>query len=340
MRDEHLDQAHTNKPQLTKYSVGTLDKDEIQPLIFDVVRANNLEVFSALVEQFHVLPYLVKLEACKLAASAGSVSLLEMMSLSRIRRDTLGQFYDNLDREMMVSMTVHSIQSGSPDALRYVLSESADSAESAKLSKSSFLRCYYPSALLPEVLESDSITFYEEFDRFVNPGDLKGSGRGNEAPPASRYLSRDIMKATAGNFNREEFLLQLWKKLNLFETCGQVWLGRALCSIAFTTCSVNLATFLLECGADINYKTAKNSRTPLHEAARRNSAIASEFMRFLLIQGADYDVKIVKRRLQNKSWSEEEIGIRDEIGVKNISQWLGMSWDDLIATIENERKSI
>ena len=50
--------------------------------------------------------------------------------------------------------------------------------------------------------------------------------------------------------------------------------------------------------------------------------------RFLLYRGANPET--TSRKSKNQS-------IRDEIGVKEISKWLGMSWDELVVKVQADR---
>ncbi|KAK6078496.1 NACHT domain protein [Seiridium cupressi] len=61
-------------------------------------------------------------------------------------------------------------------------------------------------------------------------------------------------------------------------------------------------------------------------AARVDSEQAAEFMKFLLLQGADPEVSL------------KNTNIRNEVGVKGISRWLHLTWDKLIAQAKKEKE--
>ena len=61
-----------------------------------------------------------------------------------------------------------------------------------------------------------------------------------------------------------------------------------------------------------------NYASPLFFAAQRNTRSASELMKFLLESGAD-PFRIVNGKLPE-----------NERGAKNLSKWLGMTWDELV----------
>jgi ankyrin repeat protein len=96
--------------------------------------------------------------------------------------------------------------------------------------------------------------------------------------------------------------------------------------VAKRSCSISLASFLLKAGADINWKgRARTSATPLYWAANRTTKLAADFMKFLLQSGAD-------PKLGCRGNKPEDLK-----GAKNISRWLGMTWDELVESIQAER---
>jgi len=127
----------------------------------------------------------------------------------------------------------------------------------------------------------------------------------------------------------------LWKKIGHTELLWKTYVGDTLVNVASTTCSIHLAAYLLDCGANINHRRGLTYFTPLHHAVKHNSADAAEFCRFLLLRGANphAECKAFRNRASTR--------IQDEIGAKNISKWLNMTWDELvISTREEAQKAI
>jgi hypothetical protein len=89
--------------------------------------------------------------------------------------------------------------------------------------------------------------------------------------------------------------------------------------------SIGIAEFLLENGATVNAISRKPGYTILHWAAKNTTATAAEMVRFLLRQGADPSVK-KRGRLPGEL-----------PGAKNISKWLGFTWDELVESTRAER---
>ncbi|KAH0562186.1 hypothetical protein GP486_003120 [Trichoglossum hirsutum] len=126
-------------------------------------------------------------------------------------------------------------------------------------------------------------------------------------------------------------LSALWKERASSGELSLVDLGGALVAVALTSCSVALAKTLLECGADINFKFNRVALTPLHIAAAKSTAAAAKLMRFLLLSGADPNVSsTIGRRGRSPSM---------ERGARNISKWLGMTWDQLVRWAEEQRRN-
>ena len=84
-------------------------------------------------------------------------------------------------------------------------------------------------------------------------------------------------------------------------------------------CSIALAEFLLRNGVDINTRV-EIENTALFYASNKSSRAAAELMKFLLESGADPLAPLIKRCKP----------IADQPGPRNISKWLGMSWEQLV----------
>lgn len=102
--------------------------------------------------------------------------------------------------------------------------------------------------------------------------------------------------------------------------------------VASLNCSIAIAQYLLENGADIDaHGVSKASGLgfiypPLYYAAKNSSERAAEFSKFLLLSGANPTIRCFKGNRAG-----------DMIGAKNISKHLGMTWDELVEWAEAER---
>jgi hypothetical protein len=183
------------------------------------------------------------------------------------------------------------------------------------------------SDLLEDVLMSDSEEILEEWERYIDI-QFKTRERGYRVPFGDEYTRPHVLRATAGHPNRVQLLLSLWEKIDLGNLLRRYYLGIALGNVATTTCSVTLAKFLVDCGAEVDYRRSDKYLTPLQHAARQTSAEAAEMMKFLLFCGANPEAISGRANLR----------IRDEKGAKGIAKWLGISWDDLVAKAKDERE--
>ena len=97
-----------------------------------------------------------------------------------------------------------------------------------------------------------------------------------------------------------------------FEHCFRVNAQKA--------CSIAIAEYLLRNGVDINTSYGgKEGSTALFWASGKKTQRAAELMKFLLEFGANPHLKLKKNPL-----------LGDRPGPRNISKWLGISWEQLV----------
>ena len=142
-----------------------------------------------------------------------------------------------------------------------------------------------------------------------------------------------VFSFTARNPDREKRFLSIWAELkNRSATSrfnSQSNLVYGLVNIASSTCSLVLTKALLGYGAEINPKSKSRYVTPLRCAARRDSSEAAELIKLFLYQGADPELGASRFKLD----------ISEERGAKNIAEWLGMSWNDLVQKVKLDREN-
>jgi hypothetical protein len=312
MRDHHLDRFHQEATVPRDSPIGNLDADEVQPLLFDVVKANKVDIFRTLIPQFNQLSDEVRREVCCLAASFSSSSLLDVLKITNSKTPRPRTFASDLAKS--------AIRGENMESFNIILSELevlyARNKWSAPL-----------SPILEEVIRSGSEAFYEAWETRV---DFKEQRlRSKQAPPGSHYITRDIVRATEGRLDREQRVLQVWKKVDIKQSCGSIYVGDALVNVASTTQSIRLAEYLLGLGANVNHRRSPKYMTPLRHAATHDSATAAEFMKFLLLKGADPELVLEKGERAGRT-------IREEKGCKNIAKWLNISWDELVASCKDK----
>jgi hypothetical protein len=317
MRDEHLDSSHQEAKSQAKLLPNNLDEDEIQPLLFDLIRLDKVEAVKTILHHSNKLNPSVKKELIKLAAFSGSAAMVQLVCNHYEGAATLLGSSDFL---------IESIQGMNFETLRWFLSsiENRGQKEGHSL---------FPTRnLLEALLKSGSLEMFQECEKYLIDN-LSTKKRWNgRVPPAAISVSPEMFRATAGCPDRENLLLSLWAALEMRNATSKfnsrAYLGDALGIVAETTCSLALAKALLEYGAKVDSRRSSLYLTPLHRAARQSSPHAAELMKFLLYQGADPELQAGRSRLK----------MSEEKGAKGIAKWVEMSWDELIQKVKLDRE--
>jgi hypothetical protein len=77
MRDQHWEQCH-QEGRKESWFQQTPDEDEIQPLLFDLIRADKVELVKALIPQLVKFPFEVRNSLFSLAARSGSTAMVDL----------------------------------------------------------------------------------------------------------------------------------------------------------------------------------------------------------------------------------------------------------------------
>ena len=322
MRDQHWEQCHQER-QKTNWLQQRPDDDELQPLLFDLVRADKVDLFRNLLPQFVKCNHEVKFALLILAAGSGSTAMVGLIE------PVIGTFGDKI----CIDVIKASITGENMETLMYFL----------RVFKNIMLDGM--SWLFLGVLNAKSEEIRLNWETYLNIDiDLFKEATSREKqkiPLANRYTKRYLLRAVTGTSDNETLLLLLWQKLDLAYVMSQTYLGEALKDVAATCCSVKLAKYLVDAGAAVDYRRNAIHLTPLHHAVTHNTAEAAELVKFLLIRGANPAAFSTITRwhpiTRGHPSSHKIKRISDEVGAKNISKWLGMSWDDLVAETATEK---
>lgn len=196
--------------------------------------------------------------------------------------------------------------------------------------------------LLPELLKIESKEFRLGWEINVEADYeawIKNSSSGRKkwlVPFGDRYTTQALLETATGNPENETFILLLWEKIKLVKVLTPKYPGNTLTHVAATSRSVKLAKYLVEVGAPVDYRNNHKCLTPLHHAVTSDTLEAAELVKFLLGLGADPLSTVSSGRFGREKIRQ----IRDEVGAKGISKWLGMSWDDLVENIGAERTEV
>ncbi|RYP01740.1 hypothetical protein DL764_006102 [Monosporascus ibericus] len=156
-------------------------------------------------------------------------------------------------------------------------------------------------------------------------------------------MDPQIVSATRGRPQSERILITLWRKLNDMGFVPRKYFGTGLRSVAATTCSITLASELIDLGADLDYQSNRNQARPLQRAAQQDTEEAAKFMRFLLYRGAKPEIEYEKQQStelgknMGREYVSTRVTISEEVGTKGISKWLTKFWEDLVAEATEAR---
>lgn len=148
-----------------------------------------------------------------------------------------------------------------------------------------------------------------------------------------------MVKVTNNDNFKKERLLQFLRSNAV--PMGQLSRGGesgVLHIVARTTCSCRLAEYLLDRGADANYRHMGTAATPLFEAASNDSAEFAALTKLLLLRGANPETITAANRGPSGNRIKTTMKVRDQKGAKGIAKWLGMTWDELIVDVQRQRK--
>jgi hypothetical protein len=341
MRDEHLKQFHTHNNVIPNSEFQNLDEADLKEVCLDLVKADDvlrvreLAAAGMLKDQ----PHLDGLITC--AAQYASPEMLKIL---------LGQECDPLTNE--ISRDTYSkrllcevVAGKSLEMLEYILHSNMEDWKTQ-------LRREYGEA---DPFISDRILGnYLKHTRVAGIPEVLAKGNDEMLAILCKWIERDILlektksylvyanmvAATAGDTYREQKLLGMWRKIPYENWAKNNW-KNAIISVASTTCSIELAKFLVDQGVPVDWRNSRAVPTPLVHAARKINAEAAELVKFLLFSGAEPVVQIVKhddkRAPSDQIGRTSQIHVSEQKGAQQISKWLGVSFDELVVQAKKAR---
>ncbi|MCJ1307333.1 hypothetical protein MMC25_000979 [Agyrium rufum] len=126
--------------------------------------------------------------------------------------------------------------------------------------------------------------------------------------------------------HKEQYVIDLWTQHGIDESLGYKGLSLALQQVVSSCNSTRLAEYLIQAGADVNHRSRGYPTAPLEQLVRRDRAESARLIKLFLEYGA-----IPKGQLGTSSFENEK-------GPRNISKWLGISWDELLVQTEKARE--
>ncbi|KAH0541602.1 hypothetical protein FGG08_003950 [Glutinoglossum americanum] len=308
---KHWLRCHQHGAPNLNQPVDNPNDNEIQPLLFDLITLGKLDEVGRLLPQFHKLPPEVKHELRKLAAFTGPLAMVQLLLKTLTPTDY--HWY---------SIIAESMKGDNIEVLSWIFAEIQTKP----------CNSYRDMEVHEAAMSFSTAEVFEIWEKNFSKSRWYGD-------PC--ITSPPLIRATKGPMQQIR-LSNLWKERASSGKLSLVDLGAALKAVAETTCSVVLAKALVECGADVNLEKTINryKRSPLYIAATKTSEAAAELMRFLLLSGADPNASVqAKRDKENHRYQREETRTPSmERGARNISKWLGMTWDQLVNWAEEQRR--
>lgn len=320
MRDRHLDRAHRADEPSTPVSSAAANEDEALILVKTLVREDKLVGVGSLRQLLDKAWRKTRLQVLDEVASSGTYDQMELlwsMETTDPGRNPDKSWLSDLD--FIGDVLASSLRNANSQALRWTQTKAQNLL---RISPADLPYITHFCKVWKALMESDEPEmFYREYAEtwFIAVGTYD-----NMNSEFSVYGYKSV-RETRGEPSKEGILLSLWNNLKgkaiESKKRKQPW-SMALRSVSRTTCSLRLAEWLLEHGARVKDKYGVSS---IAWAARKDSAKAAGFLRYLLYHG-DY---------------EETIGIAETLsmmtGPKGIHKWLGVTWEELIEQAKEVR---
>lgn len=277
-----------------------------------------MEAVRALLPRFESLPKSVKDELYVQAAISASSSMLDLIWPNPL--EPRESYYDGRAR---VFPFIAAIRAGNFNSSTWLIAKLRGHASSLDY----MIRCHYCRKILAAIVTSESKEMYDNWKAAILSCSIDAIDKREVKRYVSEFAGREAVTATQNKADRERMLLFFWEEINLLERLDHRYLGDILVNVASTTCSVDLARILLDAGAEVDFRRSSKFFTPLHCAAKKRTEEAARLMEFLLHRGADPNTSSKHRKPE------------DEEGTRQISRWLGYSWDELVEKTKANRKA-
>jgi hypothetical protein len=315
-------QAHQHDQPKPSFNVKSISEENVETLLVDLVKVDQVggvqEIICAFPNALGHTDTRHKLHM--LASFASSGAMLEVLDLSST--DLYGQH--------IAKLIAQSPMGRNESTLKHLLFRSypgLDSMRSDRVRKDGVrtgtLTVMDEQALISQLIRSDWCKGMKIWTKWIE-SIVKYSTESSIERARYLYASKRVLLAAASHSTGVQQLFSLWRDSGLTSSFDRDLADKTLRNVAGLTCSITLATYLLQQGARVNARTSRIQKTSLQRAAENNSPKGAEMIRFLLLNGADPEADQVRRGEYPGKM------IRDEDGAKGIHQWLGKTWDELV----------
>ena len=173
MRDKHWEQCHQEDSKTICFQQDP-DEDEIQPLLFDLVRTDKVQLIKTLIPRLEICKPKVRTALYKQAVSSGSTAMIDLLVPILWR-----------DKQLLIA----AIHSKNIENYRHILHSW----------RSEFYNLNY-HAVLPEILKSKSEEFLVGWEICID-ADYEAWGQKTfvrKAPYGERFITQDLLKTARG----------------------------------------------------------------------------------------------------------------------------------------------
>lgn len=336
MREKHLQDCHPSDPLQPVFNTQHLTQDEVEPLLFDLVREDRVEAVKGVLSAFPSILSTGKVRH-KLRLLASFAASSAMLELTEEPTEHQPAIKDSLKRTSdVVDYISESIKGRNRSTMEYFLNtkrlfEYSTFSRYRGHYKDLEILCQLVSGDWPEGLEIWCKWYRHQ--SFTNPQVTTISNQRSQTFGRHFFGSKYLIKAAETQLAGDQQLVYIWNSSGVLSHVNNLvlWASMTLRDVAASSCSITLAKYLLETGADINFRRNKQKCTPLQHAARKTTIKGAEMMHFLLLNGADPEAD------QEEYRPHPGKKIRDEKGAREIYRFLNKTWDELVEETKHIR---
>ena len=337
MRNDHLDQYHqAQDSSVAQVALSRTSPDEALPQLLDLVHADDVASMGALLSACASLADPALRTLLEEVVSFGSAAVLNLLFGCELYGNYLERDISNSKPTrsrygaILVDCAVLAADSSNSETFKCIVEHNekktiwggraVDTIYAQKLCTSGKVFAHVMSSDSSELWEVCETCAEKEIEQMTHSS-LDYGVLGLPLTESTR---------TTAKFDVQRRICSVWERM-AFKHWQKNHFGLELGDISRSSCSIIIAGCLLRAGATDNFLGRKmGASSPLQLAAQKMSLHAALFMKFLLLRGADPDLK-GKAALKD---------IRDEKGAKGISKHLGISWDELVAQCQRERQEV
>ena len=308
----HRMKFHKMVPAADFIESSVLEDEALYPLLYELVDSGNIGELEVMWPACRSkVNDLTAADLIAMAAAQGSLPIVQML----LEWDDKRQ--EPRNEKVKLGLVVNdAVQSGNLELTRWILDKAT--AWGCRGRTNTRYR-----DVVVAVLKSESAEIFETWQ------DVIMSDRYAQDSPLWRGLFEETVLSTARRFPEQQMrMFGSWRRLAERGSLSLEHLGQGLVNVAKTTCSIDQAKVLLELGAPIDFPRpwSNHGYTALHWTSKKTTEEAAEFMRFLILEGAEPHVPFGRTRPS------------DGAGAQNIHRWLNVTWDQLVDLGESERK--